>query len=343
LLRQARALTDGRLTIFANPHSAPAWMKRNNALSNFEPDSCILGYCKDLPASADVRDQYVQYFVDFVRAYQSMGVPIRDLGVQNEPGSSADYPSGDFAPADQADFIARLKRAFAAQRPPLTPRVWGESTDPVGAPAILADPATRPFVDGISYHCYGLSRATLDRSLDAVAAFRAAYPDKTIHETECTQDKAQIWDKTIDILIEHSRRGASSVAAWNIALDPSGGPHSVACSVVREGQCFATDRSSILTAPVVVSGPHGRARARFTREYYELGQVSKYVRPGAVRIGSTEPAGLHDVAFRNRDGSTVLVVHNRGRAPRAFSVNIGGRRHVRVDDLPADGIATLVW
>ena len=54
--------------------------------------------------------------------------------------------------------------------------------------------------------------------------------------------------------------------------------------------------------------------------------------PGAERIASTSfgttgwNGQIMDVAFRNRDGSTALVVHNENDDPRTFAVAQGGRR-----------------
>ena len=220
-LRQAEVLSKGRITFFADPHSAPPWMKLNHSMSNLEPESCILGYCPAAPTSEDVRGEYVDYFVDFIKAYAAKGVPIDAVGLQNEPNSAADYPSGDFAPADEADFANRLKIGLAAQVPPLATQVWAETTNPADAPKIMANAPNPAAIDGISYHCYGLGGASLQQTLDAVTAFRAAYPGKSIHETECTQDRSELWPKTIDILIDHTRHGANSVAAWNVALDPA--------------------------------------------------------------------------------------------------------------------------
>jgi glucosylceramidase len=342
-LRQAEFLSKGRITFFADPHSAPPWMKLNNMMSNLEPESCIIGYCRNAAISDDLRGAYVDYFVDFIKAYAAKGVPIDAVGVQNEPNSRADYPSGDFAPADQADFVNRLKIGLAAQDRPLTQEVWAESTHPGDAPEIMVNAPNPAAIDGITYHCYGLSGPSLRQALDSVVALHEAYPGTGIHETECTQDRNEFWPKTIDILIDHTRHWASSVAAWNVALDPRGGPHSTRCSVVRDGQCYDTNTGSIMTAPVVISGPAGAATARLTREYYELGHFTKFVRPGAVRVGSAELGSVKNVAFENVDGSKVLVVHNGRRTSASFAVNVGGNRHFDVVDLPRDAIATFIW
>ena len=48
-----------------------------------------------------------------------------------------------------------------------------------------------------------------------------------------------------------------------------------------------------------------------------------------------------DVAFRNRDGSTALVVHNENDDPRTFAVAQGGSSFDYT--LPGGALATFVW
>ena len=48
-----------------------------------------------------------------------------------------------------------------------------------------------------------------------------------------------------------------------------------------------------------------------------------------------------DVAFRNPDGSTALVVHNENDAPRTFAVAQGG--HSFEYTLPGGALATFTW
>jgi glucosylceramidase len=48
-----------------------------------------------------------------------------------------------------------------------------------------------------------------------------------------------------------------------------------------------------------------------------------------------------DVAFRTRDGSTVLVVHNENDDPRTFAVAQGGRSFEYT--LPGGALATFTW
>ena len=101
-----------------------------------------------LTSPGDVRDQYVQYFVDFIEAYQAAGVPITAISVQNEPNNVTDYPGGTLTAADQLDFAKRLKAAFAAQSPPLPQQVWAEFGTWEARANLTAD---RALVDGLAY------------------------------------------------------------------------------------------------------------------------------------------------------------------------------------------------
>jgi glucosylceramidase len=52
-------------------------------------------------------------------------------------------------------------------------------------------------------------------------------------------------------------------------------------------------------------------------------------------------AGLDDVAFRNPDGSLVLVAYNNAPGPTQFAVS--WRQKTFTYELPAQGTVTFVW
>jgi glucosylceramidase len=52
---------------------------------------------------------------------------------------------------------------------------------------------------------------------------------------------------------------------------------------------------------------------------------SRFVRPGALRIGTTtSPASVEVSAFRNRDGTIAVVALNRARSPQAATFSLRG-------------------
>jgi glucosylceramidase len=80
----------------------------------------------------------------------------------------------------------------------------------------------------------------------------------------------------------------------------------------------------------------------YNAEYYVLGHLSKFVQPGAVRIDSTGygEGGIQNVAFRNPNGSIVLVALNSG-GTQNFQVSYGGQTFGYT--LPGGAIATFTW
>jgi len=47
-----------------------------------------------------------------------------------------------------------------------------------------------------------------------------------------------------------------------------------------------------------------------TIEYYTMGHLTKFVRPGARRISSNDSSAVRNVAWRNPDGSKALIAYN---------------------------------
>lgn len=90
-------------------------------------------------------------------------------------------------------------------------------------------------------------------------------------------------------------------------------------------------------------------------DYYQLGQASAFVQPGAYRIASTSFVGaygsgygsdygvttLDDVAFRNPDGSLVLIAYNGARSAQRFNVRWGTVSFAYT--LPAAAMVTFTW
>ncbi|GAA0798643.1 discoidin domain-containing protein [Spirilliplanes yamanashiensis] len=339
LLRRAKQLNP-RLTVMASPWSPPAWMKTG--------DSLVGGRLKDDPR---IYDAYARYLVKFVQAYAAEGVPIDLLTVQNEPQNRrpGGYPGTDLPVAQQAKVIEALgpllRRASPRTKIIGYDHNWATHPDdvastPPGADpetdypyALLETPAAR-WLAGTAFHCYYGDPS-------AQTALHEAHPDKGIWFTECSgshgagDPPAKIFRDTLtwharNVVIGTTRNWAKSVANWNIALDSADGPHLGGCETCT-GLVTVQPDGSVTTAA----------------EYYTIGHLAKFARPGAVRIASTSfgttgwNGQIQDVAFRNPDGSTALVVHNQNDDPRTFAVAAGQRRFEYT--LPGGALATFTW
>ncbi len=312
VVREARAINPA-LAVMASPWSAPAWMKTT--------DSLIKGHLKP-----DAYGPFAQYLLRYVRAYAAEGVPIYALTLQNEPHFEPEnYPGMRVDPAERARFIGGyLGPALAGTGVKIFD--WDHNWDQPESPLqTLADPLAAHYIDAIAWHCYG-------GTIDAQSKVHDAHPDKDVYLTECSGGGwAPGWDKALQfftgtLLIDGTRNWARGVLFWNLALDEHAGPHLGGCGDCR-GVVTIDSRTGAVTR---------------NPEYYALAHVSRFVRPGAQRIASTEVAGIKSVAFRNRDdGSLVLVAANPGQGACSLAVRVGGRGFHAT--LPADSVATFVW
>ncbi|HEX2778721.1 MAG TPA: glycoside hydrolase family 30 beta sandwich domain-containing protein, partial [Gemmatimonadaceae bacterium] len=295
--------------------SAPGWMKTTGSL--------IKGTLTDsgYPALAE-------YLKRYVRAYEAEGIPIFALTVQNEPHFEPEnYPGMSLPPAARArllrDYLGPLFAREGIQTKILD---WDHNWDQPDSPlAVLADTGARRYVAGVAWHCYGGNIAAQGQVHDA-------YPDKETYFTECSGGNwSPNWAENLKffvgtLIIDGTRNWAKGVLLWNLALDESYGPHLGGC-----GDCRG----------VVTIGSGGYVTRNV--EYYSLAHASRFVRPGARRIGSTSNLdGVQTVAFRNADdGSKVLVALNTATVERTLVVRVGTQAFHYV--LPAGAAVTFHW
>jgi glucosylceramidase len=338
LLRQAEALNP-RLQIIASPWSPPAWMKTTGTLIGGR-----------LIADPRIYHSYALYLLKFIEAYRASGVTVNAITVQNEPQNRtpSGYPGTDLPSWQEAAVIEDLGPMLQAAH--LKTQIfaydhnWQEHPNDVAStppdetgdvndyPQQVLDSPAANWISGVAFHCYYGDPS-------AMTAFHNEYPKLKIFMDECSgsqsTDPADTFSDTLkwqsrNLEIGSTRNWSGTVINWNLALDPAGGPHVGGC-----GTCTG----------VLTIGPGDTVTP--DAEYYALGQLSRFVQPGAVRIASTSfgttgwNGEVMDVAFRNPDGSTVLVAHNENDDAQAFAVQEGGQRFTYT--LPGDSLATFVW
>jgi hypothetical protein len=131
-----------------------------------------------------------------------------------------------------------------------------------------------------------------------------------------------------DLVIGSTRYWAKSVILWPFATNTANGPNTGGCS-----SCIG----------FVTVDPSAPAGYTYTRDYYAIGQASKFVLPGAYRIASSgfQYHGFGSVAFKNPDGSKVLVVSNPAGYALTIAVHWGDR--VFSYQMPGQSAATFTW
>jgi glucosylceramidase len=305
-IKDALALRKGDMFVIMSPWSAPAWMKTNHSMHNGGNNGKLRG---------DVYDVYARYLAEAVKAYDARGVHIDAMTPQNEPGQSTDYPGMDLSAAAEATFVANHLVPAMNHRGLGGVKILGFDYNIVkdGFPEELVSGAASGAFDGLAFHCYFPGNPA------DLSALHAKHPNKDIFLTECTSgNKDDKHRRAIELMIATMRNWSRTFITWNLALEPNGAPH--------EGHgcdgCFG--------AMLVKNGNY-----ELTTDYSDLGHASKFVKKGA-RVIASDPSvtfknrrdlsenGLQNVAFRNPDGSRVLVVYNSAEKAETFQVRFKG-------------------
>jgi glucosylceramidase len=317
---------NSRIKIVANPWTAPRWMKANRAFD----DSRFLGTL--LPSAYQ---PFAAYVVRFLKAYAGQGVPVAGVTPENEPRSPAPFPAMSFSAANESrwitdDLVPALHAAGLSTEVYGGDVAWGSGS----YPRALVSSAAAGSLAGIAWHCY----SDIPTVMGAMHALAPAL-DQVVNE--CANEITPY--PVAEILIGALRNWASSVSLWNLALDPSGGP--VQAPNFGCGGCRG-----------VVTIDPGTHAVRYGLSYYQLGQVGRFVQPGARRTGSPQfvryfvnnskgtygvSSGLDDATFLNPDGSEVLVAYNNSSAASRFAIHWNKR--FLPYTLPARAMVTFVW
>lgn len=314
ILRQSLKINPD-LFLFSSPWTPPGWMKSNKSMLGGNMQRKYMS-------------SYANYFARFIRAYADNGVSIQAVTIQNEVDTDQDgkMPACAWPQEYEADFVQQFLGP-TLRKENLNTKIWliDHNYNLWGrALSELESAELRKYVDGIAWHGYLGQPETMTKVHDA-------YPETNMYWTEGGPE-FNAKDYTTDFLtwsktfIGIMRNWSRSITAWNLALDESGKPN------IGPFFCggFVTVDSKNQT--VTRSG-----------QYYAMAHLSKCVKRGAKRVGSSASGsadGLAHVAFVNPDGQNVLVVLNE-QEERTIAVKDGERSADVV--LPRKSVSTILW
>jgi glucosylceramidase len=184
------------------------------------------------------------------------------------------------------------------------------------ANTILSDPAAAKYVWGIGFHWYE-DWTGGGKLFDNVRRVNEAFPKTNLIFTEGCAESYDIkkindwkWGETYGrSLINDFNNGTVGWTDWNVLLDERGGPNHVG------NFCFAPVHADTKTGELT-----------YLNSYYYIGHFSKFIRPGAKRIiSSTSRGQLLTTAFKNTDGSIIVVVMNQSNESIPYHMGIGNK------------------
>lgn len=313
------------LYFFASVWTPPAWMKLGRELCGGWIDIA------KMPVFCD-------YYVKFLQEYAKEGIEVGAISGQNEPYSDqeGESPECKWGPNEEMLFAGKLMppRLKAAG---LKTEIWLRDSEPDDWRQIsweLADEGVRRHTAGIALHSYS------GHAKQYLPMIREMYPDLALYHTE--QGPHLDGSRTItwwgDRVSTFVNGGCSSFTSWCIALDEQGLPN-----VSRGFNCAGF---------VEINSETGKFTPSAQWDFFR--HVGPYVSRGAKVLdcgyakmapcpGSVPAKERHVMAFRNPDGSHVIVATNAHRGfDRKFQLQVKlGGQYVLLQ-LPSKSVSTIV-
>jgi glucosylceramidase len=334
MIKGAQKISKNGFKIIASPWTAPPWMKDNKDWRGG----------KLLP---EYRETWALYFSKYLNEYKKEGIDIWGVTVENEPlGNDKNWESMHFTPDEMSDFV----RDYLG--PKLEKDGWGR-VKILGydqnrgeelekwAKSMFGTKANARYFSGTAVHWYASTFDFFPESLDFTHKLA---PEKHLINTEsCVDAQVPVWKddnwywskeakdwgwtwapenqkhlhpKYVPVfryardIIGCLNHHVDGWIDWNMVLDRQGGPNWF------KNWC---------TAPVIVDPEADEVY--FTPLYYAMAHFSKFIRPGAVRVGLEFSDGeLMATAAQNPDGSLAVVLFNPGEKEREVSLQLKGEK-----------------
>lgn len=329
---------------WASPWTPPPWAKSGNTEN--------MGYDKGY-FNTEYYQEYADFFVDWIEAYEAQGIPIDSVMPQNEPGWAQSYPTCAWGPATDSTNNIELPNPVTLgtfvdgylfptlDAASLETRVWygtlsnntyfndywNDMMSKPSASRIVGGAlqwATQPNVGMIadagylvmqSEHMCGNYPWLTPRANSAEDANRDNFLAAMAPNNHAYGEES--WD----LMKSWIEDGVHIYSAWNMVLDTEG----FNLDMVRPWP-----QNAMLTVDL------GTGELTATPYYYVFRHLAQYVDVGAVRIGVT---GGNALAFQNPDNSIVTVMFNEGTAPSQTTLSVDGT--LVQFEIPARGWATV--
>ena len=287
---------------------------------------------------------WAEYLARYVQAYLDEGIPVTMMSLQNETAAATNWDSCVWTAEEQKSFLKEYLyptfRKYGLDKK-IGLYIWDHNKERVVEFArTVMDDETKDMIEGIAFHWYSGDH------FEALQIAHDFYPNMKLMSSECCalhppgqadpiaalfgmnsaksvaeveyQDAAAYGHDIIGNL----NHGMNRWIDWNLCVDEKGGPRHV---------------PNGFGAPVCVSGD-GTYRRLLTYDY--IGHFSKYILPGAKRIGFSRCDDAVDVtAAKNTDGSIAVILLNRESQSKSYAVRIDGNV-IRIS-VPGYTISTL--
>jgi glucosylceramidase len=347
MIRDAMSISEEGFKIIASPWTAPPWMKDNN--------NWVGG--KLLP---EYYGSWALFFSKYLIEYKKEGIDIWGITIENEPlGNGNNWESMHYSAEEMLDFVNNyLGPKLESEKQTVKILAYDQNRGEElieWAKVIYKDKKLSKYFDGFAIHWYASTFDWFPKSLNfthemapgkyliqSEACIDSEIPhwkeDKWYWSKEATdwgwdwapEDQKKFHPKYIPVyryardIIGCLNNWVDGWVDWNMVLDRQGGPNWF------KNWCVA---------PVIVDPENDEVY--FTPLYYTLTHFSKFIRPGAVRIGfDNKDETLMMTAVQNPDETIAVVILNMNSEPRNINLSLGKNSVVvRISD---EALQTIV-
>ncbi|MDO4311783.1 MAG: glycoside hydrolase family 30 beta sandwich domain-containing protein [Eubacteriales bacterium] len=319
MIKKAQEFSGQPLTLMISPWSPPAFMKTNgekNHGGQLKPEYYGL---------------WAKYICRFIKEYEKHGIRFSMISLQNEPNAAQEWDSCQFSAAEEREYLRKylIPELKAQELDYLDVLIWDHNKERALEHALetLIDSEMKENIAGVAFHWYSGDH------FEQLSMIGKLFPDKRLVFSEGCVEYSRFGK---DDHLAHARmyahdmignlnHGADCLIHWSMIFDQNGGPNHVnnLCEAII--MCDTEKKTYTKTLP-----------------YYYISHFSRYIKPGAVRIGYSKfDESLDVTAFLNPDGERVLVILNKTDREIPFILREGNE--IAKLQMYPDSIATLCY
>ena len=285
------------------------------------------------------------YLAKYVQAYLDEGVPVTMMSLQNETIAATNWDSCVWTAQEQKIFLKDylypvFKEAGLTEKIGLY--IWDHNKERiVEFSREIIDDETSKMIEGVAFHWYsgdhfeslGMAHELFPNMKFMASECCALHPpgrhnmfaelfgDSNASIAEVEYEDAAAYGHDI---IGNLNNGMNRWIDWNLCVDKDGGPRHV---------------PSGFGAPICAN-EDGTYKKLLT--YYYIGHFSRYILPGARRIGFSRCDNRVEItAAKNPDGSIIIVLLNSGQTDAAYAIRME-RKLIRIQ-IPSKTISTICF
>ncbi|KAJ4301939.1 hypothetical protein N0V90_004035 [Kalmusia sp. IMI 367209] len=290
--------TYGVQTVYANAWSAPGYMKTNNNDAN---GGSLCGVSGATCSSGDWKQAFANYLVQYLTYYKGIGVDITHVGFLNEPDLTTSYASMRSSGQQAADFIKVLRPTLdkanytSVKITCCDAEGWSSQQGMMSGLSGVIDQ-----LGTITGHSYTSS---------PTSPINSKHP---VWQTE-NADLQGAWASAF-----YSNGGAGEGLNWALKIYDAITKANVSAYLYWVGVQGGATNSKLVRIS------DDKKSVIPSKRLWAFANWSRYVRPGAVRVGTSGgPSGARVSAFKNMDGSVSVQIIQSGTGSGAVNVKVG--------------------